>query len=146
VWRLRQARDDLLHAHREKLSSVGAPGRLLLAWGWPRCGPWTTPRSAAADPRKAVAATLKARDDAIVRNALAGGEPVVVVVLGGGHDLTASVRAADPHWGYIRVATVKVALLMGMERKDRDSPFGMSNSTEMPRPASINVLAGPFSF
>jgi hypothetical protein len=38
---------------------------------------------------------------AITRNALADGEPVVVVVLGGGHDLAASVRAADPHCGYL---------------------------------------------
>jgi hypothetical protein len=68
---------------------------------------------AAADPRKADAATLKARDDAIVRNALAGGEPVVVVVLGGGHGLAESVRAADPHCGYVRVTTGKVAELMG---------------------------------
>jgi hypothetical protein len=73
---------------------------------------------ATADPRKADAATLKARDDAIVRNALAGGEPVVVVVLGGGHDLAASVRAADPSCGYIRVTTDKVAELMG-EGKSR---------------------------
>jgi hypothetical protein len=55
----------------------------------------------------------KARDDAIVKNALAGGEPVVIVVLGGGHDLAESVRAADPHCGYIRVTTDKVAELMG---------------------------------
>jgi hypothetical protein len=50
-----------------------------------------------------------------VRNALAGGEPVVIVVLGGGHDLAARGRAADPNCGYIRVATVKVALQMGGE-------------------------------
>jgi hypothetical protein len=67
----------------------------------------------AADPWKADAATLKARDDAIVRNALAGGEPVVVIVLGGGHDLAASVRAADSHCDYVRVTIAKVAELMG---------------------------------
>jgi hypothetical protein len=67
---------------------------------------------AAAAPRKADAATLKAREDAIVRNALAGGEPVVIVVLGGGHDLAASVRAADPHSGYVRVTSRKAAGLM----------------------------------
>jgi hypothetical protein len=71
---------------------------------------------AVADPRKADAATMKARDDAIVRNALKGGELVVVVVLGAGHDLTASVRAADPNCGYIRVATQKVAELVGQSR------------------------------
>ena len=67
----------------------------------------------AADPWKADAATLKARDDAIVRNALAGGEPVVIVVLGGDHDLIESVRAADPRCGYNRVTTGKVAGLLG---------------------------------
>ena len=66
-----------------------------------------------ADPGKADAATLKARDDAIVRNALAGGEPVVIVVLGGDHDLIESVRAVDPNCGYIRVTTMKVAGLTG---------------------------------
>jgi hypothetical protein len=48
-----------------------------------------------ADPGKADAATLKARDDAIVRNALKGGEPVVVIVLGVSHNQTESVRAVD---------------------------------------------------
>jgi hypothetical protein len=66
----------------------------------------------AADPQKADAATLKAHEESIVRNALAGGAPVVVV-LGGDHDLTESVRAADPHCGYLRVTTGKVAELMG---------------------------------
>jgi hypothetical protein len=66
---------------------------------------------AAADPRKADAATMKAREDAIARNALAGGEPVVVIVLGAAHDLTESVREADPNCGYIRLTTRKVAEL-----------------------------------
>jgi hypothetical protein len=56
---------------------------------------------------------MKAREDAIVKNALAGGEPVVIVVLGGGHGLAASVRAADPRCGYNRVTTGKVAGLLG---------------------------------
>jgi hypothetical protein len=47
-----------------------------------------------------------------VRNALAGGEPVVVIVLGAGHDLTESVRAADPRCGYLRVTTTKVRELL----------------------------------
>jgi hypothetical protein len=66
---------------------------------------------AAADSRKASTATMKARDDAIVRNALAGGEPLVVVVLGGGHDFTESIRAQNPRCGYIRVAMKKVLTL-----------------------------------
>jgi hypothetical protein len=100
--------------HRGQLLSVGAPGRLLLAGHLDEVRRLDDAEAlAAADPRKADAATMKARDDAILRNALAGGEPVVVVVLGVGHDLAASVRAADPHCGYVRVATVKVAGLMG---------------------------------
>jgi hypothetical protein len=51
--------------------------------------------------------------DAIRRNALAGGEPVVVIVLGVDHDLTENVRAADLHCGYVRVTTGKVAGLLG---------------------------------
>jgi hypothetical protein len=38
---------------------------------------------------------------------------VVVIVLGGGHDLAESVRAADPNCGYIRLTTKKVRELMG---------------------------------
>jgi hypothetical protein len=111
VWRIRQAHDDMRVAHREKLPSVGAPGRLLLAGGLEEVRPLDDADAlAAADPRTADAATLKARDDAIVRNALAGGEPVVVV-LGGDHDLIESVRAADPNCWYIRVTTKKVGEL-----------------------------------
>jgi hypothetical protein len=56
-----------------------------------------------------------------VRNDLAGGEPELVVVLGGGHDLAASVRAADPHCCYIRVTTADVAGLMGGQRIQSDT-------------------------
>jgi hypothetical protein len=41
-----------------------------------------------------------------------GGEPVEVARPGVGHDLAESVRAADPHCGYIRVSTGKVAEFM----------------------------------
>jgi hypothetical protein len=37
----------------------------------------------------------------------------VVVVLGAGHDLKESIRAADPQCGYVRVVTKKVAELAG---------------------------------
>jgi hypothetical protein len=80
------------------------------------CGPAVRPLDGAealvaANPRKADVTTMKARDDAIVRNALAGGAPVVVM-LGGGHDLAERVRAADPHCGYVRVTSGEAAGLM----------------------------------
>jgi hypothetical protein len=114
VGRVRDAYYGMQAAHREKLPGVGAPCRLLLAGGLEEVRPLDDAETlAAADPRKADAATLKAREDAIVKNALAGGDPVVVIVLGGGHDPAESVRAADPHCGYVRVTTGKVAELMG---------------------------------
>ena len=64
-------------------------------------------------PGRADAAPRKARDDAILRNALKGREPVVVIVLGASHDLTASIRAAHPSCGYIRLTMKKVAAMEG---------------------------------
>jgi hypothetical protein len=52
---------------------------------------------------------MKARDDAIVRNALKGAEPIVVIVLGASHDLTERDLTADLSCGYIRLTTRKVA-------------------------------------
>src|SRR4051812_48387617 len=72
---------ELLDGHYERLLSLGAPGWLLMG-GLAEVRPLDDAGPLAkGDPRKADAAALKARDDAIVRNALAGGEPVVVVVL-----------------------------------------------------------------
>jgi hypothetical protein len=71
--------------HGENVRSVGAPGRLLLAGVLEAVRPLEDADVlAAADPRKADAATLKAPDEAIVKNALAGVESVVVIVLVGG--------------------------------------------------------------
>jgi hypothetical protein len=98
------------HLNRRNLGGLA----VLLAGGLEEVRPLDDADAlAAADPRKADAATMKARDDAIVKNALANGEPVVVILLGGGHDLAESVRAVDPRCGYIRVTTAKVAELMG---------------------------------
>jgi hypothetical protein len=50
-------------------------------------------------------ATLTAREDGIVNAAIAGG-PLAVIVLGGAHDLSASVRrVAAGRCEYIRVTT-----------------------------------------
>jgi hypothetical protein len=99
--------------HLERLLSLGAPGWLMTHAELAEVRPLDDEGPlAAADPRKADAATLKAREDTIVRNALKGGEPIAVIVLGASHDLTASVRAADPSCGYIRLTTKKVAELV----------------------------------
>jgi len=58
---------------------------------------------------------MRAREDAMVRNALVGDEPVVVIVLGVGHDLAESVRAAEPSCGYIRVTTRKVTEMIDIQ-------------------------------
>jgi hypothetical protein len=47
---------------------------------------------------------LEARHDAQLR-VLAKGSPVAVIVLGGAHDLTSSVRRADSGWEYLRLTT-----------------------------------------
>src|SRR5262249_10882137 len=87
----------LLDEHKTRLLLLGAPGQPLMAGELAEVRPLDDAGPlAAADPRQADAQTLKARDDALMANALAGGEPVVVIVLGSGHDLAASVRAADP--------------------------------------------------
>jgi hypothetical protein len=73
---------DMVDAHLERVASLGAPGWLLMT------GELAEVRTlddsgtpAASDLRKADAATLKAREDAIVRKALAAGEPIVVLIL-----------------------------------------------------------------
>jgi hypothetical protein len=53
---------------------------------------------------------MQTRGDAIVRNALKGGDQTVV--LGVRHDLMESVRAQDPQCDYVRPTTHKVAELV----------------------------------
>ena len=108
---------EMLAAHRERVASIGTPGWLLMTGELAEVRPLDDPGPlAAADPRKADAATMKARKDAMVRNALAGGEPVFVIVLGAAHELSASIREADSNCGYIRLTTKKVAELQREER------------------------------
>jgi hypothetical protein len=45
------------------------------------------------------------RDQALVRNAVAAGPGVVVIVLPGHYDLRYAVREAAPRWGYVRLTT-----------------------------------------
>jgi hypothetical protein len=104
---------SMLDEHLERVASVGAPGWLMMQGELAEVRPLDDegPLSRG-DPRKADAAAMKAHDDVIVKNALADREAIVVVVLGVGHDLTASVRAVDPNFGYIRLTTKKVAELV----------------------------------
>jgi hypothetical protein len=92
---------------------IGAPGWLLNTGDLAEVRPLDDAGPlAAADPRKANAPTTKARGDAIVRNALAGEVPIVVIVLGAAHDLRESIRAAEPKCGYTRLTTKKLAELV----------------------------------
>lgn len=60
------------------------------------------------DPEK-----LRAWREAIVRNCMAQGVPLVVIILGAAHDLTEAIKAQAPDWGYTRITTRKVAELTG---------------------------------
>jgi hypothetical protein len=63
---------EMLAAHRERVASVGAPGWLLMTGELAEVRPLDDAGPlAATDPRKADAVTMKAREDARVRNALA---------------------------------------------------------------------------
>jgi hypothetical protein len=113
----RTAAQDLekrLQWQREMLLGVGAVGRLIIAEQLSEARPLENPKAPAdIEWQKADQATRTARDDVMARNALVGGEPVVVVVLGAGHDLAAGVRAHDPRCAYLRVTTRKFAELFG---------------------------------
>jgi hypothetical protein len=112
--RVRQDITDLLEGHLLRLREVGAPGQLLIAGDLAEVLPLDDSHLLAeADPREAGRTALEARDRAIVRNALRRGEPVVIVVLGAGHDLTPWVRQQDPNCGYVRITTREVAWLSG---------------------------------
>jgi predicted LPLAT superfamily acyltransferase len=52
------------------------------------------------------AAEIKARHDAQVKAAVRSGR-AALIVLGGWHDLSESVRALAPGWEYLRVTTAR---------------------------------------
>jgi hypothetical protein len=65
---------ELLDELSARLLSLGAQGQLMIDGELAGVRPLDDAEAlAAADPRKADAATMKAGDDAVVRNALAGG-------------------------------------------------------------------------
>jgi hypothetical protein len=113
----RQAERELgaqLEAQRERMLGIGAAGRLLMAEELSEVraldAPGTPPDI---DLRKSSPSERKARDEAIARNALRGGEPVVVVILGADHDLSDGLRETAPRCAYVRVTTHKVRELLG---------------------------------
>ena len=62
---------DMVDAHLERVASLGAPGWLLMTGDLAEVRPLDDTGSlAAAEPRKADAATMKAREDAMDRPAL----------------------------------------------------------------------------
>jgi hypothetical protein len=101
--------ESQLQMQRENLLQIGAVGRLLMAEELSEARPLDDPGTNTSDAREAV-------DRRIARNALRGTEPVVVVVLGAEHDLSEAIREHDPRCGYIRVATSKMAELLGSRR------------------------------
>jgi hypothetical protein len=114
--RVKQDITDLLEAHLLRLREIGAAGKLMMAGDLAAVLPLDDSRLLdEADPREASSTALEARDRAIVRNALSHGEPIVVMVLSAGHDLTPWVRQQDSSCGYVRVTTREVARLIGRQ-------------------------------
>jgi hypothetical protein len=100
----------VLAAQRAELLQLGAAARLLAEGDLADVLPLDD--AALLEAARPVAASGKAalggpeqqaREDAIVRNARSRG-PVALVILGGGHDLTGSVRRVRPDCEYVRVA------------------------------------------
>lgn len=101
----------LLDAHNERMLEMGAAGRLLIAGeleevlplegdgAMEKAKPITPDGSVKLEENK-----LEARHDAQLRELKKAG-PVSVIVLGGAHDLTGSIRRAENGWEYLRVTT-----------------------------------------
>lgn len=104
--------EALFHQHRLELLRVGAAGRLLMAGELAAVLPIEseTPFEGANPVSEDGTVTLdlkknEQREDAQVRNLLKG-EPLVVVVLGGAHDLSDNIiRLADESCRYVSVTT-----------------------------------------
>jgi hypothetical protein len=116
VWGQRgkvKALQGLIAENRTAWLNLGACGRLLAAGDvaqvlGPEDGRLTDIGNAKGPDRtiKFEAAPLRAREDAMVRTILESDKPVAVVVLGGAHDLTYSVRhLGKEEFEYIRVGS-----------------------------------------
>jgi hypothetical protein len=101
---------ELIDDQRRALLGLGAPARLLaagelaevLALDDDGALEGAAPRMASRKLRLPPPA-MRAREDAMVRRL--AGHALAVIVLGGAHDLSASVRALAPGAEYIRVTT-----------------------------------------
>jgi hypothetical protein len=99
---------DMIEAQQHDLLNLGAPARLLaagelaevLALDEDGALEGAAPRTASRKLRLPPAA-MKAHEDAMVKRL--AGHPLAVVVLGGAHDLSASVKALAPGAEYLRV-------------------------------------------
>lgn len=101
----------LLDAHQERMLEMGAAGRLLIAGeleevlplegdgAMEKAKPITPDGSVKVEENK-----LEARHDAQLQELKKAGQ-VSVIVLGGAHDLTGSIRRAGNGWEYLRVTT-----------------------------------------
>lgn len=101
----------LLDAHNERMLEIGAAGRLLIAGELedvlPLEGDGAMEKAKPITPDGAVRVEenkLEARHDAQLRELKKSG-PVCVIVLGGAHDLTGSIRRTGNGWEYLRVTT-----------------------------------------
>jgi hypothetical protein len=109
----------LLAEYRLDVLRLGAPGRLLAAREVEEVLPLDDARLLdAAKPGRGgevERAKLEARHDAQVKAALASG-PCSLLVLGGGHDLSPSVRRLGGAAEYIRVTTGRYREFVGRDR------------------------------
>jgi len=118
----------MLNDHKHRLLEVGAAGRLLISGEledvlpleesetFEQANPISPSGGVKLDPVK-----IDARHDAQVKAVLMEG-PVAVIVLGGAHDLSASVRRFGGNCEYLRVTTKRVRGGCGSELMDRIAP------------------------
>jgi hypothetical protein len=113
---------ELLETHRRSLLELGAPAPLLAAGLIEEVLPLDDKDALeAANPLRADGAVrlddgkLRKRQGAIVKGLLGRG-PCVLIVLGGAHDLSASVRAQASEAEYLRVTTKGYQAISGEGR------------------------------
>jgi hypothetical protein len=105
--------------HRELLLTLGAAGRLCLVGKLdvlPLDDEMVLEMAKSRLVRGKVVTNSRAamaRDRAMVQNILQSNEPIRVILLSAGRDLSERIEELDPHCGYVRVTTRKVAEIIG---------------------------------